>query len=338
MRVGVIGINHKLANLLLRELLAKACQRRFISGSSLHGEHTFILLTTCNRTEVYFTSEDLAEAHSYLLQVLRNEVEDDFDQKVYSYFGHDCLHHLCRVTAGLDSAIVAETEIQGQVRAAYEHASSHVSLPSEMHYLFQKALKIGKQVRATLSIGRGMPDLEHAVYNVGSHLFKTPQKKRILFVGASDINQKILAFLRSKNMHDITICNRSPERAQAIASHYQTAVLEWQQIADWHQYDWVIFGTKAPDHLIRPRDLPGSSVSHKLIIDLCVPRNVDPKLAHDPRITLMNIDQINRILRVRKQHLAKTLTQAELIIGEATRRSIEIYQKKEQYKLHLSQA
>lgn len=180
MRVGVIGINHKLANVQLRERLAKVCQRRFVAGSCIHSDHTFVLLTTCNRTEVYFASEDLTATHSYLLQILRDDIEDEFDQKVYSYFGYDCFLHSSRVTAGLDSAIIAETEIQGQVKEAYESASEHISLPSELHYLFQKALRIGKKVRVEVPMGRGMPDMEHAIYNVGMHLFKDAEPRYYL--------------------------------------------------------------------------------------------------------------------------------------------------------------
>lgn len=329
MRVGVIGINHKLANLELRELLARACQRRFVAGSSLHGDHTFVLLTTCNRTEVYFTSEDLAVTHSYLLRVLRNEVNDDFDQKVYSYFGHDCFLHLSRVTAGLDSAIVAETEIQGQVKAAYEQAVKHITLPGELHYLFQKALKIGKQIRTDLPMGRGMPDVEHAIFNAGIGVFKTPQEAKILFVGASDINRKILSFLKSKNIHDISICNRTVDRAHAIAEEYQVRPLNWNNLSGWHEYNWVIFGTKAPEYLIKHSDLPSQKFSQKLIIDLCVPRNVEPILGLAPGITLLNIDQINRILNARKQHMTQTLNRAETLIAAAAKQHIALFKEKD---------
>lgn len=335
MRVGVIGINHKLANLELRELLAKACQRRFVPGSSLHGDHTFILLTTCNRTEVYFTSEDLAVTHSYLLRVLRNEVRDDFDQKVYSYFGHDCFLHLARVTAGLDSAIVAETEIQGQVKAAYEQAVKHISLPCELHYLFQKALKIGKQIRTELPMGRGMPDVEHAIYNAGMGLFKSPEGAKILFVGASDINKKILCFLKNKNIRDISLCNRTMDRANCIAEQYQVRPVHWNQLPGWHEYNWVIFGTKAPEYLIKQNDLPSQGLSQKLIIDLCVPRNVEPSLGRIPGITLLNIDQINRILNARKLHLAQNLTRAETFIAAAAKQHINLFQEKDSHRLRL---
>lgn len=334
MRVGVIGINYKLGNLGLRELLAKACQRRFVVGNSTHGDHTLILLTTCNRTEVYFNSDNLAETHSYLLQILRNEIEDEFDQRVYSYFGYDCFLHLSRVTAGLDSAIIAETEIQGQVKAAYESALAYVHLPSELHYLFQKALKIGKKVRSELSLGRGMPDLEHAVFQTGMRLFR-PEGVNILFVGASDVNQKILSFLKSKNIHNITVCNRSLHGAKAIAEKHSIPVLEWNRLSEWHHYNWIIFGTKAADYLVTKNSLPSQCCSQKLVIDLCVPRNVEPKLGRHPQVTLLNIDQINHMLKVRKNQMAHLIMQAEILVAEAAKQHLSLYQDKEKNKLSL---
>ena len=112
----MVGINYKLADLKLREQLAKSCLRHFGTSNAVQPPHYFIILSTCNRTEVYFQSENLR--HPYLhLKHLREDVVEDFNQKLYSYFGQSCLLHLCRVTTGLDSAIVAETEIQGQVKA-----------------------------------------------------------------------------------------------------------------------------------------------------------------------------------------------------------------------------
>lgn len=329
MRIGIVGINHKLADLKLRELLAKACQRRFGAGNALHGDHVFILLSTCNRTEIYFSSDDLAETHTYLLNILRHEVGEDFDQKLYSYFGQDCFLHLSRVTAGLDSAIVAESEIQGQVKIAYEHAVAYHKVPSDLHYLFQKSLKIGKKVRTELLIKPGMPDLEHAIYNIGTHMFEDTKQFQILFVGTSDINRKILAFLKGKNLHNITICNRTKDKAATLAEAHGAHVLEWNDIAKWHLYDWVIFGTKAPEYVLTKETIPHHDMGQKLIIDLCVPRNVEPTVAKDPRITLLNIDQINRTLKIRRQRLYTALNHAEQLVTESAKQYTDLFLQKE---------
>lgn len=335
MRVGVLGINHKLADLKLRELLAKTCQRRFGPETSIHGRHDFILLSTCNRTEVYFSSDELAATHSYLLGILRHDVSEEFDQKLYSYFGHDCFLHLCRVTAGLDSAIVAETEIQGQVKNAYEHTLKYHTLPFELHYLFQKSLGIAKKVRAVLPLKPGLPDIEHAIFQTGQHLFEMPQQSKVLFIGASDINQKILGFLKNKNMPAISVCNRSREKGKLVADKHGVSLVSWDEVDRWHTYDWIILGTKSPEHLISHKQISHTPFSQKLVIDLSVPRNVDPLLSRHPNITLLNIDQINRRLKIRRKKMNISLTQAEELVTQAISQQITIFQEKERSRLRL---
>lgn len=323
MRVGVIGINHKLACLKLREALAKACQRRF----SLGQQHACVLLSTCNRTELYFSDSDLAQAHSNLLAILRREIAEEFDQRLYSYFGVDCFQHLCRVTAGLDSAIVAETEIQGQVKGAYEAAADCMDLPSEIHYLFQKALKIGKRVRSALPIKPGLPDLEHSIFKEGMSYFSNASQLKILCIGASEINKKIIAYLKKKQMQNITLCNRTCRHAHEVAAAYDIAMLNWNKLEQWHHFDWVIFGTKSPHYLITKEHIP-QTISRKLVMDLSVPRNVDPIIAHDPRVTLLNIDELNQTLLERTRQLEHALHLAEEIVSRAALSEVETHKQR----------
>lgn len=319
MRIGVIGINHKLADLALREPLAKICQRRFSSNCSTHGDHAFVLLTTCNRTEIYFYSDDLAETHSYLVSILRRDMNREFDQRLYSYFGYDCFLHLSRVTAGLDSALIAETEIQGQVKDAYEQALSYSTLPFDLHYLFQKALKIGKKVRSELPVKPGLPGLGDAIHQRAQLLYDQPETKKFLCVGASDINAKIISFLKCKKYTDITLCNRSLGRGKDLACKEGVAILHWQALDTWHRYDCLVFGTKSPSYLLTKSLAAENWTGHKLIIDLCVPRNVDPALQDAEGLTLLNIDQLNHTLQIRRQHVTDMLVKAEQHIMESTK-------------------
>lgn len=334
LRAGVVGINHKLADLKLREKLARACNRLFGARNSLHNDHTFVLLSTCNRTEVYFTSEDLSITHTYILNILRNEVSEEFDHKLYSFFGSDCFSHLSRVTAGLDSAIIAETEIQGQVKVAYESTIAYTPIPADLHYLFQKSLKIGKHVRTQLDLGRGMPELEHAVLQIGSQLFKYPKKSKVLFIGTSEINRKILNFFMRKGMENITLCNRSADAANALAESKQLKTLPWDQFSQWQSYDWIIFGTKSPEYLLTRSLLERPVCGQKLVIDLCVPRNVEPGLAKTSGINLFNIDQINRTLKMRKKQMNHSLSEAEFLISEAIHQQITLFSAKEKNRQH----
>jgi glutamyl-tRNA reductase len=329
MRVGVIGLNHKIADLSLRELLAKACEERF---SYCHDDHTFLLLSTCNRTEIYFSSEDLAVTHSFLLHLLKQLVHGDFDQKLYSFFGYNCFLHLCRVVAGLDSAIIAETEIQGQVKIAYEKTAQAKRLPKEIHFLFQKALKVGKMIRTHFSFDRGIPDLEHAIFGLGNTHFSHPEKRNILFLGASTINSKIIHHFKGMRCERITLCNRTEEKGRKVAEQHGIAYLPWSLREEWSKYDWIVLGTKAKEYLLRP-------VSHltekKLLIDLSVPRNADPTLREEPNIILFDIDQIHQMLIKRKEQLKEKLNLAETTIALETEKQIRLYRDKESKHLLL---
>jgi glutamyl-tRNA reductase len=333
MRIGVVGINYRLAELKLREALARACQRRFAPSHIHPPEHTFILLSTCNRTEVYFCSDNLAESQSYLINILRNDIQEEFDQKLYSFFGPDCFHHLCRVTAGLDSAIVAETEIQGQVKIAYEKTVEQIPIPSDLHFLFQKSLQVGKKVRSRLPLQRGIPSLEHAILNAAEQsVLQRALDTPILFLGASDINFKILKFLKQKGFSNITLCNRTDKVAEDYAAAHGIVAMPWKEFSRWGEFDWIIAGTKAQEPLISKDSVPQDFVGKKVIFDLSVPRNVDPNVIQNPHITLWNIDQLNNMLQHRREKMNTILHSAEQVVAESTENYLYRFQKRE-YKV-----
>lgn len=338
MQIGVVGLNHKLADLKLRERIAKTCQRRFGSSCSVHIDHDFVLLSTCNRTEIYFFSQDLPKTHKYILSILRADIEEEFDQKFYSFFNEDCFQHLARVTSGLDSAIIFETEIQGQVKLAYEEACRFSNLSFNLHFLFQKCLRIAKKVRAVIPSERGIPDIEHAILNTGKHFFNNVESQRVLFVGVSTINLKILHFLRKKNIADITLCNRTDKRAKEFADRYQINYQPWKNLQQWTEFDWVIFGTKSPEHLISTKGLSTPIHSQKLIIDLSVPRNVAPCIGRNSQITLLNIDQLNCILKHRKKKVYSLVSHAEWVVGDSSIRQFKTFRKKEGFRAELSRS
>lgn len=327
MRVGVVGINHKQASLRLREVLAQKCQKWFSADRPGISSEKFILLSTCNRTEIYFTSYNLADTHTHILQIIRQEVNEDFEQRLYSFFGEECFYHLSAVTAGLDSAIIWETEIQGQVKAAYEGAAELSVLPNELHYLFQKSLKNGKYLRRHFQTGRGMPDIEHAILDIGSRSFLDIRKIQILFIGASAINLRILSYLKNKGLEQITLCNRTESRAVHHSKRLSIDMLRWENFDAWQEYDWIIFGTKSPKPLLTFGDF-SCRQNHKLIIDLSVPRNVDPFVERHPRVTLHNIDQVHCMLEGRRKRMKHIATEAHNLLAEVIHRQAGAFRKK----------
>lgn len=316
MQIGVVGINHKLAPVALREAIAKACTRRFSLGNPL-ADCTFILLSTCNRCELYFYSENLSYCHEQILTILKEEMLDDFEQKLYTFFGLDCFLHLAKVTAGLDSAIIAETEIQGQVKTAYEQAASQRTLAKDQHFLFQKCLKIAKEVRREHLLTCQLPDLEHALFWFAKEYFQQDALPAPLFIGASEINLKIARFFEKKGIQEMHLANRTPKEPPANLSQLSWTTLE----ARLPDFSWVIAATKSPHYILNK-----APVSRKktLLVDLAVPRNIDPAL-DSADCKVLNIDDLNLLLEERKALLATEVKQAEQTLTTLVKRSIALF-------------
>lgn len=336
MRVGVIGINHKLADLEEREALAKLCRQKFGVKCCLHEAVAYVLLSTCNRTEIYFSDEhsskELSEIHTYLLTILKKGSKEPVDHKLYSYFGSECFRHLVEVTAGFDSAVKAETEIQGQVKEAYLYAARERRLSPSLHYLFQKSLKIGKDVRHLFKIGRGLPTFEQTIFKTGAEQFFTPQNASILIVGASRINEKITSFLQKKACSHITLCNRCPINGTKFSAKFNLRWLPWENLHEWENYDWIILGTKASDYLLRYEENKRSSDKKKLVLDLGMPRNADPRIAFDPHVKLRHIDQLNATVMQEQSHVDLSLFEANQYIDASIRKHSHLFTLKQRHK------
>lgn len=288
LQIGVLGLNHKTAPLPLREAMAKSA-RIFAGEKALFLPFPLVLLSTCNRTEFYFGGSDLAAIHGELLAWLRKELQEPFEHKLYSYFGLDCFSHLARVTAGLDSAILGETEIQGQVKEAYLVGAELGKLPACMHYVFQKALRVGKKIRNQLQVeGSALPS---AVWELGKTYFKGKRVPKILLVGHSRLNRSIGMFFARQGVKELTIATRYPDDVSIPGA----VGVERGVVSYWNQYDWVIAASASDAYLIE-----GAPRGEHLLFDLSIPRNMDPRLGEALGITLYNVEQVSEWIRQKR--------------------------------------
>ncbi len=318
LRVGVVGINFKTANLSFREAIARSA-KKLTGEAGLFFPHPAIVLSTCNRCEIYFTSSDLAEAQTDLIRFLYRETGIDFEHRIYSYFGIHCLTHLCRVASGLDSAIALETEIQGQVKSAYI-SHSKVSLPSELHFLFQKALHVGKKIRTIAPSVHGGRAIFHVIESLIRQAGIDLALAKILFIGNSEINRSLIRCLVKPGMRRAHLCTLHP-RKDEILEVYGREVL-----AFWERYDLIFSASHSAEHLIRP---PGR-VKNCMIFDLGVPRNVDPRVAKLPGVRLFNIDQLDASLQDSKGCELDLFNLEEMVCSHA-QRLCGAYRKKQRY-------
>ena len=332
MHVGLIGISYKSSDLEVRELFIKASSKLLEEEFKVSSGVFLVLLSTCNRTEIYFTSEDLAEGHSAILAELKKEEGDLFEHKLYSYFGETCFDHLAKVTTGFESVIFGEAEIQRQVKDAYQKACLTQSLPSSIHYLFQKSLKIGKEIRTIHSLPKGSVSIESTVADLIRYFFGTDKSLSVLFVGYSEINRKVVSFLQTKGFLEISLATRNGDVAREMAQRQSIKLIPWFEIGAWPEYDVVITGTHSSQFLLRPDQIPSfgltPSIQTRLVVDLSLPRNVDPSIEKHPAITLFNIEEMNSFMDQKQRGSSKEKEKIRKKIEESVSSSFSLYQSK----------
>jgi glutamyl-tRNA reductase len=325
MRVGVIGINYKSSKLNIREVLAKTAHAQMPTAIDTSAGFSYVLLVTCNRTEIYFSSDDLSATHCELLKVLRKDIDIPFEHFLYSYFGAECFMHLAKVTAGVDSVIFGESEIQRQVKKAYEVACTSQKLPSCMHYMFQKALKIAKAVRSQFPMAMQGATLEAVVMDLYHAFFSKVVSTSVLFIGNSEINRKMITHMKAKGVDHICLATRAPQVAEAFCQKYQLRLLPWEHLSLWPQFHMVVCGTNQKDYLIHKRqalyfDEPARVIPTSLIIDLSMPRSVEPSLGLHPQISLFNIEEMNALITQKQKIKRQDASAIDTMILDMSKR------------------
>ncbi len=330
MRVGVLGMNYKLSDLTMRELFAKKTKNLVEKGFLKHDKINQVVLSTCNRTEIYFSAEDLAEAHSCLLEKIREEMRSDEALHLYSYFGEQCFAHLAKVTSGVDSVLFGESEIQRQVKEAYEKAALVKSLPAPLHFLFQKSLKIGKNIRTDFSLPKNDVSLEGIIGDLVRYFFGAEKGISCLFVGFSEVNRKIMNHFHNKGFSQLDLATKSPEAIEKTFFNSFQQLLPWTHVSLWPTYDVIIAGSNAQEYLIRQNQMcPKLFPSKKqLLIDLGLPRNIDPNLNRLPLAALFNIEEVNGFIEHKQKGMNKEKEEVQKIIDKNVKTQIGIYQEK----------
>lgn len=287
MQIGTIGLNHKSAPIAMREYFSEALLT--LSENPEWKDVSFVPFSTCNRSEIIFSSSDVSSMHIQLLSAFRDAMPVPFEHHLYTYFGRDSFLHLARVTSGLDSALVGECEIQRQVKKAYDIAKKTRYLSREMHFVFQKSFKIAKGMRTRFCMERWGDGIPHIIWD----LLKEREATQLLFIGYSDINRKIMNYLHRKKVQFTVV-------TKADALPYPSL----RNLPSLSEYDAIISGTNAPQPIIK---VEKAHEAPSLLIDLGVPRNIDPQLADFDK-DVYNIDQLSGRVQQKRAESAAEIT------------------------------
>lgn len=326
MHFGVIGINCKNSDLELREEFAKACSLAKRLGV-FSSEVQIVLLLTCNRCEIYFEGALLHEIHNELIQRIRAYLGCCFEQKLYTFFAEECLHHLALVATGLDSRIIGETEIRRQVKDAYRQASSQETLGIGIHFLFQRAFQISKKIRSDYPKLVCYQTLEETVVAIVVQMLPNKQPPAVLLYGKSETNRKIAHLLKKKMQVELTLCSRFGACQEGWPA--EVAFCEESKLS-WQDYDCVIAASKRSSLVLEENTLLERA---NLLIDLSVPRVIDPRFKEHPQVNLLNIDDVLSLADLEKKRFEDSLAKIQTQIWTLAKRHVQAYQKKLEFSM-----
>lgn len=308
--VAVLGANHKTASLHARETLSRHIQEAFSLDLV---RHPSVILSTCNRIEIYFSADSLEEAYHDFLPWFKGSLIP------YRFFGIDCFLHLARVISGLDSAVLAETEIQRQVKVAYTGAMRAMQLPGCLHYIFQKGLRIGKLVRNKMVLEQGNRHFYAAIHHIAHAHLGTIQDKSLLIVGYSSLGRGLIDYFRKLGVAKIAIATRYKE-ALAHRPMMLEEVYSRNLLRKWREFDWILCAAQSDGYLIEGKGREG-----QLILDLGVPRNVDPNIEG---AVLWNLDQIHRIVEQDRLERREVIDGSENEVKQEVLRFADLYRQR----------
>ena len=320
MPIIVIGLNHRTAPVAIRERFAFSDGLIPTTLGQLRQEGLVqegVILSTCNRVELYaVASADDRATFAALEQFLSHcrDVQEPLDNTFYSYAEPRSLEHLFRVACGLDSMVLGETEILGQLKHAYELALKHQHTGGRLNKAFQKAFNVAKHIRTTTQIQRGAVSVANVAVELAEKVFNTLSRRRVMVIGAGDTSEKTAKALLSRGASDLLVTNRTYENACALATALGGRALSfdaWE--AEFAQIDIVISSTSAPHYVLDRAKLEPLMKRRQhqplLLIDIAVPRDIDPEVNFLEDVYLYNIDDLQAIandyLKQRQEEVAR---------------------------------
>lgn len=341
MHLVLVGLSHHQAPIEVRERISCAEHRlpdALAAFAASPGVHEALILSTCNRMELYALVEgpDLAFAYGVLcrhLSAFHNVPEAQFDAYLFRRAEQEVASHLLRVASGLDSLVLGETQILGQVRSALRSAQAAHTVGGVLSHLFQQAITCGKRVQQETGLGRGAFSIGHAAVDLAARIF-TLSEASILILGAGKMSELTAKHLVSNGVRYIMVANRTHQKAVAMAARLGGQAIQYDQFAEQLvKSDIVIASTSAPHPIIRREMLLPLLRRRKgkplFLIDIAVPRDIDADVADLDNVFLYNIDHLQEVVADRARGRAAEALQAEGIVSEEAVEFLTWYRARE---------
>ena len=327
MDILVVGVSDKSCPVAVREQVSVLETELDVIYAQLLDTHTLfesVVLSTCNRTEIYAVVSSLHAGEDYLRSWFEQQAKQaDLSKAFYVYHGEEAIAHLMQVTCGLDSMVLGETQILGQVRQAYTAAKTAGSVGALLDNLFRRALQVGKRAQSETTIGQNAVSISYAAVQLVKKIFGNLNGRKVLLIGAGKNGYVTAQNLTSNGPLQMWVTNRTFARAQALAEDFGAQAVAWENIQDiLPQVDIVLSSTAANSFVLSSQQVAGAMqgrVKPMVLIDIAVPRDIDPGVSKLPNIYLYDIDDLRDVVEANLSERQRQVEAVQVMINQAIR-------------------
>jgi glutamyl-tRNA reductase len=329
MKLHLTGVSHKTAPVEVRECLAfheETLPDALNDLKSLDGISEAMILSTCNRVEITVTTIDGADPQAIIDSFLSRQKAQDsarFAPHFYRHEGRDAIHHLFRVASSLDSMVVGEPQILGQLKAAYTMAKGAGSVCGWLDGLLTRAFGVAKRVRSETGIGQMAVSVSYAAVELARKIFGTLENRTVMIAGAGKMSELTARHLRraSAGKSHVFVTNRTHERAVEMATLFQGTPVEYTRfIAMLPEVDILIASSAAPHYILHKDEMHRVIAARRnrpmFLIDIAVPRNIEPSVNDLDNVFLYDIDDLQVVVEANLRERRKEADRAEALVAE----------------------
>jgi glutamyl-tRNA reductase len=325
--IVLLGVNHKKTPLKVREKLALTggYEEPLDKLRQLEGLREYYLLSTCNRVEILFTCREPERMRIEVLDLLfagkitREEITDC----IYTYEDKEAVNHLFMVSSSLDSMIVGESQILGQLKEAFRHAAEKKTAGLILNKLLHKSFSVAKRVRTETRIGASAVSISYAAVELGKKIFGDLKGKRVMLVGAGEMAELAAEHLVGQGIEEVVVANRTLERAMKLATRFNGRAVGLDELVEQLiDVDIIISSTGAEGLVLFKKDIAPIMRRRRnqplFFIDIAVPRDLDPEINTLENVYLYDIDDLNNVVEMNKEQRDKEAIKARRIVEEET--------------------
>jgi glutamyl-tRNA reductase len=333
MKLLITGVSHKTAPVEVRECLAfreETLPAALADLKSREGVSEAVILSTCNRVEITLTTEDAADPQAIVDSFLADHkavTSASIGPHLYRHEGRDAIHHLFRVAASLDSMVVGEPQILGQLKAAYAAAKDCGSLCGWLESLMSRSFSVAKRVRSETGIGQMAVSVSYAAVELARKIFGSLTNRTVMIVGAGKMSELAARHLRRSGCSHVFVTNRTHERAVEMAKLFQGTCVEYPRFtAMLPEVDILIASSGAPHYILHKDEMQRVISARRnrpmFLIDIAVPRNIEPSINDLDNVFLYDIDDLQEVVNSNLRERMKEADHAETLVTEEVERTM----------------